>query len=83
MRVIYKFKVSTEFEIEIPREAQALTVQPQGSIPVMWVNLDPDEEVVTRKFKVFGTGEEFSYPALDYVGTFQMSGLVWHLFEIY
>ena len=87
-RTIYKYSVipTDYFRLQLPVDAQILTVQMQGNEAFVWTLLNPDEPVVERTFRLAGTGHPIveSPNALSYVGTFQMGGgrLVWHLFEV-
>jgi hypothetical protein len=75
-------------EIEMPRGAQILSLQMQGSIPVLWAIVNPKKEKRKYVFHVFGTGyemEDYEKKHYVYVGTVQQSRLVtlvWHIFEV-
>ncbi|MDQ3223266.1 MAG: hypothetical protein M3Q75_07335 [Gemmatimonadota bacterium] len=83
MRRVYKYPVpvAMEFTLEIPVNAEVLTVQTQGGVGSIWILVDPDAPVVQRRFRVVLTGREA--PPWHYVGTFQLDGgaMVLHLFE--
>ena len=86
MKQIFKYSVESlgNFEVEMPTGAQILTVQTQGAEPVLWAEVNPENEMEVRKFRVIGTGKEIADDGERvYVGTFQMvgGGLIWHLFE--
>lgn len=83
MNVIYKYPVAPKFELELPPDAFVLTVMVQNGIPAMWILLDPEAPKVTRKFVTLATGEptETEQKHLWYIGTFQSSYGVFHLFE--
>ena len=88
MNTISKFPVpiTGEFELKIPRGSITLSVQEQGlGKLVMWIALgDPDNETVTRVFKIYGTGHLMAekLPYLRHIETVQMKNeLVWHIFE--
>ena len=87
-KTVFKYKVlpSTEFEIQMPRHAEILTVQVQNEEVFMWARVDTEEDCVYRRFGVFGTGHDMPDKALvepKYIGTFQLCGgsIVFHLFE--
>ncbi len=94
--VIYKYPVtpsSGSFQLEMPEDAQVLTVQFQddasGPGGKMWALVDPARVKVKRTFQIFGTGHAIdldTYETADikYVGTYQQFGgeLVWHLFDL-
>ena len=81
---IYKYPVSIgTFIHAMPKGAEVLCVQMQEHNPQMWVLVNPKAEAERREFIVVGTGH--SYTTLSgsrYIGTFQDSSFVWHLFEI-
>lgn len=85
--VIYKYKVvegARPFNLEIPVGSKMLGVQMQRGEPMLWV-LQPKPPVartIARRLVAIGTGMEIeSTYGLNYIGTFQNVGLVWHLFE--
>jgi len=94
MKMIYKYPLGTEIyhnmvtEVEMPRNAEILSLQMQGGIPVIWAIVNPKKEKRKYVFQVFGTGYEmldYERKHYVYVGTVQQSGLmtlVWHIFEI-
>lgn len=88
MRVVWKYKINPEIEMEImlPKRAVILSVQAQENVPMMWVIVDPDEkEHEVRKFKIVATGQNFELKqGMVYHGMFQVdegSPLVFHVFE--
>lgn len=86
MKTIWKYHVpvTDEFEIGMPFGAYILDVQVQSFKPCMWAVVDPAQILVTRKFKIFGTGNLFDLGfecTWEYIGTFQTPPFVWHLFE--
>lgn len=88
MKKIYKYDVRMreEFVVMLPIGAEILSVQTQGSDgePKMWVLVDPDANLETRRFRIFGTGHEIDAQlALQFIATFQVDDghLVFHLFE--
>ncbi len=90
MRVIWKyaFQVIGGFTLHMPRGAEIIALQPQGSdpgIPCIWALVDQNEPTQERHFVIRGTGNGVpeSY-AHRYVGTFQlMEGrFVGHVFEV-
>jgi hypothetical protein len=76
----YELKPGTT-KLYIPQFAEVLTVQIQDGVPQMWVLVDPTQSCVETIFRIIGTGEEFESDNLKYVATFQMSWMVWHVFE--
>lgn len=86
MRTIYRYdleEVPDQF-IQLPRNAQILTIQRQTRLPLglsLWALVDTDEPLVDRKIILRGTGTEDpgDHP---YICTYQeQSGFVWHFFD--
>lgn len=86
MRAIWKFEapVGDHFAIEMPVDAEILTVQVQRGVPMIWALVSPGAPVAARKFRLVGTGSEIGdNERLRYVGSYQLmgGGIVFHLFE--
>jgi len=85
MKTIWKFKIELEdtFSIEMPKDAEILTIQEQESLIQMWALLNPNAEKEIRNFEIFGTGHPVGEGVRKYIGTFQLreGRLVFHLFE--
>lgn len=85
MSAIWKYlvEVADRFEIDMPDGARVLCVQVQHDHPQIWAMVDPGAPVITRRFRVVGTGHRIEEPIGQYVGTFQLYGgeFVGHLFE--
>lgn len=84
----YPVRIRDKFEVELPQSAEILDVQLQFGEPMMWALVDPQEQKVTRRFRVIGTGhpiESDDLHRLHYVGTFQVAGgdMVFHLFNVH
>jgi hypothetical protein len=81
MKQIWKYQV--ENLIEMPKEAEILTVKVQDSFNVcIWAKVDPEKETEIRAFEVIGTGHPFDDTNKEYIGTYLDGTFVWHLFEI-
>ena len=87
MDTIYKFPLKIEDVqiIDMPNDAQILTVQMQDGVPCLWAKVDPNKRMRPYAFRIFGTG----HPIPDnfrgvYIGTFQSKGgiLVFHVWVI-
>lgn len=82
----YPVPVADLFELEMPKDAQILTVQIQGEDIQMWALVDPESPTELRQFRLAGTGHSISvkHTVKRYIGTFQIRGgrLVFHLFEV-
>jgi hypothetical protein len=79
----YKFDIQDDFVIEMPKNANILTVQIQHDSPCIWALVETENSIEDRHFKLFGTGHQMYYIDIKYVGTFQMrtGNLIFHLFE--
>ena len=87
MQTIWKFSapINDSLTIEMPAEAQLLSVDTQFGEPQLWALVDSDNPKEKRHFAWRGTGHNCNgLRAIGHVGTIQMhSGqLVFHLFEI-
>ena len=87
-KTIWKFELETTDNqtIEMPVNAEILTVQTQNETPCMWALVDPTEKKEKRFIEVFGTGHDVHYDmgvSRNYLGTYQLHGgsLVFHVFE--
>jgi len=82
----YKLNIYENGELEMPDGAVPLSVQSQNGQPCLWAMVDPEKELVLRKFRIIGTGHKFnnSFKHSDYIGTFQQAEgfFIWHLFEV-
>ena len=67
--------------ILMPFGAQVLAVQCQGGEPCLWALVDEQAPKMLRTFETFGTGHSIPDGNKNYVGTYQMMGLVFHVFE--
>ena len=83
-RTIWKFRIEFDVEqtIELPVNHEILTVQMQGDFAYIWVLVDPEEVKGSFAFRIVGTGHREVLDTDKYVGTFQVDGFVWHLFQI-
>lgn len=86
MNTIWKFpfKLEDGFTVEMPRGSKVLCAQMQRDFPCMWALVSPASPMVDRVFKLAGTGHPISEDTDDlrYISTFQVQGLVFHLFEV-
>ena len=86
MKVIYKYtlEVTDEQEVKMPAGAQILCVQVQHGRPTLWALVDPEKKLEDRRFFVHGTGNPIHSDAKVkcYIGTVQINGFVWHVFEM-
>jgi hypothetical protein len=84
MKSIFKFPLQLRANqtVEMQPDAEILSVQKQNETITIWAVVDPEVEMIQRRFRIVATGEEFTDEGLEYIGTVQLSGLVWHIFEI-
>ena len=88
METIWKFELeSTQLQaIEMPLDAEILTVQVQDNIPCIWALVDPTKKTGKRVFDIFGTGCDITSGGgidREYIGTYQVNNgmFVFHVFE--
>ena len=86
-QTIWKFPIDIKdiSVIKMPEATQILTVQIDESTGrvCMWGLATPGK-FVDRTFQIFGTGHTINIKAKKrYIGTFQNSGFVGHVFEIF
>ena len=80
----FPFEVTDEIKIRMPKGAEILTVEAQGSSPCIWALVDPDASMEVVTFRVYGTGHPVETMNIEeHVGTFQLEGgaFVGHLFK--
>lgn len=88
MKAVWKFEIRLldhPVAIDMPVDAQILSVQNQDETIYMWALCSTDAPTVARVFRVVGTGHEHADDGFGlYVGTtLMLSGtLVWHVFEV-
>lgn len=80
IKQIWKYRFNSE--IKMPLDARVLTIQKQDGEPTIWALVNPNNELEVRNFTIVGTGNSFDDTNHKYIGTFQDSPFVWHLFEI-
>jgi len=85
MKTIYKYPLTSctgigAYTISIPKKSRLLCVGTQHDTITIWAEVDTDEIVVTRKFKILGTGWELP-ENLIYLGTVFIGACVWHVYE--
>ena len=76
--------IEDSFSLELPADAQFLTLELQNNWPMLWFMMDKDAERVYKHFCIVGTGQEMPIwygVRLKYLGTIQIDGFVWHLFQ--
>lgn len=84
MRTIHKYEVqlTTRQAIEMPAYPKCLTFQVQDGKATLWAEVNTENDVKPKVFYVFGTGHAIPRNReLNYIGTIQHDGLVWHLYQ--
>ncbi|MHA1169976.1 MAG: DUF7352 domain-containing protein, partial [Candidatus Hodarchaeales archaeon] len=92
MRMIYKYKLELDDEVEIwmPNGAKILSVGFQKHLSVqstiqLWAMVNPNQDPNDREkrtFRIIGTGHLIGdYGKLNFIGTLTDNLLVWHVFE--
>ena len=84
---IFKYEIPITDEIismELPESYGLCDVQNQGDKIYMWAVIDIHAKLVTRHFKIVGTGHQImDIEHLYFLRTVVMpNGLVWHIFEV-
>lgn len=82
----YELKITDTQLLEIPKDAEILSVQFQLGILCLWVLVNPKNDLEERTIEVFGTGHNVQCDMgieRKYIGTVQdpAMDLVWHVFE--
>jgi hypothetical protein len=81
-KVIWKFPVNFGGVVSMPAGASILTCQLQGSMPVLWAEVDPNNSLKdNREFSVIPTGGTVPDRGA-YINTFQVGSLVFHVYEV-
>lgn len=81
---IWKYPIlgPTKTTWDMPEGTKPLCVQLQGGVPTLWAQAVPGTKKVRHKFNVVGTGHPYPIDEVgSYVGTWQLDGLAWHLFD--
>ena len=86
MKTIWKYKLQVidKQEIEMPDNAELLTVQVQRGVPCLWVKVDPNIPTRTYGIATYGTGHPIHQDNQKYIDTYIIDegALVFHVFEI-
>jgi len=83
VKTIWKFPIPMQETVVLtmPAGAQALDVQLQGDVPMLWALVEADAPRERRRFFIAGTGRVMRDEAGAHLGTWQQDGYVWHLFD--
>jgi hypothetical protein len=85
MKTIYKYQIpinENPFLLKTHRYCNFLHVDCQNNALCLWVELNPEDEMITIPIYIIGTGHSLPKDNLDYIGTALMSALslVLHLY---
>lgn len=85
MKTIWKFEIPVdgEWNIPVPKGAEFLpkVEVPAANLIWVWAIVDPLAPLVSRPFRVYGTGHRLGHNPGEYIGTGLWNGgrLVWHV----
>ena len=95
MLTIYKYQLDKidggKMIIKMPEYANIIHLGVQNGIICLWAEVDTDDKIEDRMFRIFGTGHEIEGDGLDYIGTVHMNHkasaletihFVWHVYEL-
>jgi hypothetical protein len=78
--------IDAQVRLELPKDSKILTIQLQGTSPVVWYSFDVEkaEDREWRTIAVVGTGLEFESGNWRYISTVlvQAGYLVLHFYEV-
>lgn len=87
MKTIHKYELKPSISLPIHPGAEVLSILVKDGAPHMWVLVDTDllekHKNYRRVFSIFPTGGEIPrhLTRANFAGTFQLNGLVFHVFE--
>jgi hypothetical protein len=86
MTTIWKYELKITFFpqiIPMPEDAKILSVQVQDGIPQLWALVNPDNRLMSQEILTIGTGHhiEIHPNFLKHIDTYQLNGLVFHIFD--
>jgi hypothetical protein len=81
--VIYKYPLPWAGDIQIPHGAAPLSVGVQNGDIVLWARVNPNTNIVRRRFPIYGTGHQIHVRDMlaPLIGTCFDGDLVWHVFD--
>jgi hypothetical protein len=80
---IWKYTLSIDGEVDIlmPLRARIISAQAQDGKIAIWAIIDPSSPVGARRLAVHGTGGPGPRIDAAHIGTVQLDGFVWHVFD--
>lgn len=86
MKSVWKYQIAPGHRrlLDLPLNAEPLSVGVQDGTVVMWCLVNPEETfMVTRQFTAMPTGDKTDDEIVQFVGTFSPGhGDIFHLFEV-
>lgn len=79
MRTIFKYPMG---DILMPKGAKVLSTGIQDRHGYIWAEVDTEQTLETRTFKMFGTGWKMPETQNVFIGTLFDGDYVWHVFEM-
>lgn len=82
MKTIWKYPITDHpcQKIEMPLNVEVLCVQLQNNTPTLWALVETEEPKRPFNILTYYTGSYFIEKKAKYVGTYQLAGLVYHVF---
>ena len=79
----YIIQITDLQSVALPPCAQILSVQAQAGALCLWALVTPSKNTVERLLEIFGTGNPIpdADAEREFIGTVQLDGFVWHIFE--
>ena len=84
MKTIWKYPIeSFNQEIQMPLDTEILCVQLQNNIPTLWALVETEnvkKSLARFDILTYYTGDHQINEKAKYIGTYQLAGLVYHVF---
>lgn len=84
MHTIFKQKLDIKDiqTVQLPQDFKILHLGVQQGVPTIWYECTAEMPLVYLDIYCFGTGYLMdNLPAMDYIGTVQIDGFVWHYYR--
>lgn len=83
-KIIYKYQLNyaPEQTLQLPADAEVLTLGNQRNGLFIWVLVDPTREKIDRKIRCFPTGEMINVNPGEFLGSAKTfnEDFIWHFF---
>lgn len=81
-RVVYKYELTPNGSIQMPKNAQIIKIASQGDGIFVWAIVDPQNALETRSFLTIPTGIPFDQETVGWFRETVIFGdMVFHVFE--